>query len=351
MKTSIASLVLFLSLASADEVAPERLRIKRGLNTRGTRRALKADDAELSISMSMAAVPVPDFSQWDEGDFGFVNDMSMSVPASSLEALSAFTSSLEKIDSFDDLDDMGCDFWAKVLDDAKAVMNGTIVNTDFTLTEEDTDKVRRLQALSDRGGKPRNRLLTFVFTSHSRPFFSSLSSNGKRLSLTCDGSVASPSAVESVGAEVSFGHHQHHGHRSKSGKDDYTLTQVQFSWSMDNISTGKAIFLAADLSELLITGTLKDEGMEVAYLPKGEYVAIVIDKAFFPSPNSDKIGFCCNKGFYSLSSGGIKIVNPDSDDALIKHVPVKNIRYGGEFSNVIPILFVGWTEVFAFKIK
>ena len=116
------------------------------------------------------------------------------------------------------------------------------------------------------------------------------------MSLTCDGSVASPSAVESVGAEVSFGHHQHHGHRSKSGKDDYTLTQVQFSWSMDNISTGRAIFLAADLSELLITGTLKDEGMEVAYLPKGEYVAIVIDKALFPSPNSDKIGFCCNKG-------------------------------------------------------
>ena len=163
MKTSIASLVLFLSLASADEVAPERLRIKRGLNTRGTRRALKADDAELSISMSMAAVPVPDFSQWDEGDFGFVNDMSMSVPASSLEALSAFTSSLEKIDSFDDLDDMGCDFWAKVLDDAKAVMNGTIVNTDFTLTEEDTDKVRRLQALSDRGGKPRVRPVPIYF--------------------------------------------------------------------------------------------------------------------------------------------------------------------------------------------
>eukprot|EP01082_Thalassiosira_pseudonana_P004750 g3980.t1 g3980 contig15:68752-69985(-) len=100
MKTSIASLVLFLSLASADEVAPERLRIKRGLNTRGTRRALKADDAELSISMSMAAVPVPDFPQWDEGDFGFANDaaalldvefdfsMSLSMP-SGISALSA----------------------------------------------------------------------------------------------------------------------------------------------------------------------------------------------------------------------------------------------------------------------
>jgi hypothetical protein len=89
MKTSIASLVLFLSLASADEVAPER-----------TRRALKADDAELSISMSMAAVPVPDFPQWDEGDFGFANDaaalldvefdfsMSLSMP-SGISALSA----------------------------------------------------------------------------------------------------------------------------------------------------------------------------------------------------------------------------------------------------------------------